>query len=62
MHVGNAFTGPMLLSLRVTSVRDAVNSIEATLVRRADEKGELLFPSVYVSVLIDGEGPLSAQA
>jgi hypothetical protein len=31
MHVGNAFTGPMRLSLGVTSVRDAGNSIEATL-------------------------------
>jgi imidazolonepropionase-like amidohydrolase len=63
MHVDNDFTGPMLLSLGVTSVRDPGNSIEATLARAARmKKGELLFPAVYPSVLIDGKGPLAAQA
>jgi len=63
MHVSNDFTGPMLLSLGVTSVRDPGNAVEATLARAERiKKGELLFPSVYPSVLIDGKGPLAAQA
>jgi imidazolonepropionase-like amidohydrolase len=63
MHVGNDFTGPMLLSIGVTSARDPGNTNEATLSRAERmKKGELLFPSVYPSVLIDGKGPLAAQA
>src|SRR5215469_11501891 len=62
MHVDNDFTGPMLLSLGVTSVRDPGNAVEATLSRTERMKrGELLSPSVYPSLLIDGKGPLAAQ-
>jgi imidazolonepropionase-like amidohydrolase len=62
MHVQNDFTGPMLLSLGVTSARDPGNAVSATLARAERiKKGELLFPSVYPSVLIDGKGPLTAQ-
>jgi imidazolonepropionase-like amidohydrolase len=63
MHVFDDFTGPMLLSLGVTSIRDPGNAIEATLARAERMKrGELLFPTVYPSVLIDGKGPFAAQA
>lgn len=62
MHVGNDYTGIQELSLGVTSVRDPGNSDSATLDRRARwAKGELLFPTVYPSSLIDGKGPNSAQ-
>ena len=62
MHVDTDFTGPMLLSLGVTSARDPGSSIASTLERAERiKKGELLFPSVYPSVLIDGKGPLAAQ-
>jgi hypothetical protein len=62
MHVANDFTGPMLLSLGVTSIRDPGSAVEATLERAERiKRGELLFPSVYPSVLIDGKGPMTAQ-
>ncbi|QMW23113.1 amidohydrolase family protein [Sandaracinobacteroides saxicola] len=62
MHFGDDFSGPMLLSLGVTSVRDPGNSIPLTLARRdRAAKGELLTPKVYASVLIDGKGPNTAQ-
>jgi imidazolonepropionase-like amidohydrolase len=61
-HVGDDFTGPTLLSLGVTSVRDPGNFIDLTLARAARRaKGDLLMPHVYPSVLIDGKGPLTAQ-
>jgi imidazolonepropionase-like amidohydrolase len=61
-HVGNDDSGPALLSLGVTSVRDPGNNNPLTLAR-ADRraKGELLMPHVYPSVLIDGKGPYTAQ-
>jgi imidazolonepropionase-like amidohydrolase len=63
MHVGDDSTGPMLLSLGVTSIRDPGNAVDAT-VSRANriQKGELLSPAVYPSLLIDGKGPLAAQS
>ena len=62
-HVGDDFTGPLLLSLGVTSVRDPGNNNALTLARAARRaKGELLMPHVYPSVLIDGKGPNSAQS
>ncbi len=62
-HVGDDFTGPLLLSLGVTSVRDPGNNNALTLARAARRaKGELLMPKVYPSVLIDGKGPNSAQS
>jgi imidazolonepropionase-like amidohydrolase len=61
-HVGDDFTGPTLLSLGVTSVRDPGNNNAHTLARAARRaQGDLLMPHVYPSVLIDGKGPLTAQ-
>jgi len=62
MHVGDDYTGLQELSLGVTSVRDPGNDDEQTLNRRARAaKGDLLFPNVYPSSLIDGKGPFTAQ-
>ncbi|HET7204104.1 MAG TPA: amidohydrolase family protein [Steroidobacteraceae bacterium] len=62
MHAGDDYTGPQELSLGVTSVRDPGNDDTMTLDRRARAaKGELLFPTVYASSLIDGKGPYTAQ-
>ena len=62
MHVGGDFTGLQELSLGVTSIRDPGNS-DATTMARAERRarGELLFPHVYASSLIDGKGPYTAQ-
>jgi imidazolonepropionase-like amidohydrolase len=62
MHVPDDLTGLILLSIGVTSARNPGAEVEPTIAR--DErvaKGELLFPRVYSSVLIDGKGPLAAQ-
>jgi imidazolonepropionase-like amidohydrolase len=62
MHVGGDYTGFQELSMGVTSVRDPGNSDSATMSRAARRaKGELLFPNVYPSALIDGKGPYTAQ-
>ena len=62
MHFGDDSTGPMLLSIGVTSVRDPGNVTQLTLARRDRRaKGELLSPHVYASTLIDGKGPNTAQ-
>jgi len=62
MHVGNDYTGFQALSMGVTSVRDPGNSDTATLSRaKRRASGELLFPNVYASSLIDGKGPYTAQ-
>src|SRR5205823_6657377 len=62
MHVADDTTGPMLLSIGVTSVRDPGNMVEPSLSRAARiAKGELLSPAVFPSVLIDGKRPLAAQ-
>nr|WP_295659105.1 amidohydrolase family protein [Polymorphobacter sp.] len=62
MHVGDDYTGPQELSLGVTSVRDPGNDDLKTIDRRERAaKGELLFPHVYPSSLIDGKGPYTAQ-
>lgn len=61
-HVPDDAAGPMLLSLGVTSARDPGNITAMTLSRAARrEKGELLMPHVYPSMLIDGKGPNTAQ-
>ncbi len=61
-HVQSDSSGPMLLSLGITSVRDPGNNNALTLARAARRaKGELLMPHVYPSVLIDGKGPNTAQ-
>ncbi len=62
MHVGDDFTGPMLLSLGVTSVRDPGNDDSLTIARaKRRAAGDLLMPHVYASSLIDGKGPMTAQ-
>jgi imidazolonepropionase-like amidohydrolase len=63
MHFGDDASGPMLLSLGITSARDPGNVNELTLARaRRRAAGQLLMPHVYPSVLIDGKGPRTAQA
>ncbi len=62
MHVGDDFTGVQELSMGVTSVRDPGNDDVRTMDRRKRAAaGELLFPNVYPSSLIDGKGPYTAQ-
>jgi imidazolonepropionase-like amidohydrolase len=62
MHVGDDFTGVQELSLGVTSVRDPGNDDARTIDRRTRAAaGQLLFPHVYPSSLIDGKGPYTAQ-
>ncbi len=63
MHFGDDSTGPMLLSIGVTSVRDPGNVVALTKARRERRAaGQLLSPHVYASTLIDGKGPNSAQS
>ena len=62
MHIGDDYTGPQELSLGVTSVRDPGNDDTMTISRRGRiAAGQLLFPHVYPSSLIDGKGPYTAQ-
>jgi imidazolonepropionase-like amidohydrolase len=62
MHVGDDYTGFQELSLGVTSVRDPGNNDMATMARaKRRAAGDLLFPNVYASSLIDGKGPNTAQ-
>jgi imidazolonepropionase-like amidohydrolase len=63
MHFPSDASGPMLLSLGITSVRDPGN-INALTLARAERRAHdlLLTPHVYPSVLIDGKGPNAAQA
>jgi imidazolonepropionase-like amidohydrolase len=61
-HIGDDASGPQLLSLGVTSVRDPGNNNALTLARAARRaRGELLAPHVYPSVLMDGKSPYTAQ-
>ncbi|QNK03088.1 amidohydrolase family protein [Dyella telluris] len=61
-HVPDDASGPMLLSLGITSVRDPGNDNAQTLSRaQRRARGELLGPHVYPSMLIDGKGPNTAQ-
>ena len=62
MHVQDDYTGLQELSMGVTSVRDPGNFDALTIDRRTRAgAGQLLFPHVYPSSLIDGKGPYSAQ-
>lgn len=62
MHVGDDYTGLQELSMGVTSVRDPGNNDALTIDRRTRAAaGQLLFPHVYPSSLIDGKGPYTAQ-
>jgi hypothetical protein len=61
-HVIDDSSGPLLLSLGVTSVRDPGNDNALTLSRLSRRaKGELLMPHIYPSSLIDGKSPYTAQ-
>ena len=62
MHIGDDYTGPQELSMGITSVRDPGNNDALTIDRRTRAAaGQLLFPHVYPSSLIDGKGPYTAQ-
>ena len=62
MHVSNDYTGLQELSMGVTSIRDPGNDDSQTVDRRKRQAaGELLFPHVYASSLIDGKGKYTAQ-
>ncbi len=62
MHVGDDSSGPFLLALGITSARDPGNDNILTLARaKRRTNGELLMPTVYPSMLIDGKGPNTAQ-
>ena len=62
MHVADDYTGLQELSMGVTSVRDPGNDDVRTIERRnRAAAGDLLFPHVYPSSLIDGKGPYTAQ-
>lgn len=61
-HVMDESSGPMLLALGITSVRDPGNNNNLTMSRaQRRASGLLLMPHVYPSVLIDGKGPNTAQ-
>jgi cytosine/adenosine deaminase-related metal-dependent hydrolase len=62
MHVNNDFTGLQELSMGVTSVRDPGNDdVQTEDRRKRASAGQLLFPNVYASSLIDGKGTYTAQ-
>ncbi len=62
MHVSNDYTGLQELSMGVTSIRDPGNDDSQTVDRhKRIAAGELLFPHVYASSLIDGKGTYTAQ-
>lgn len=61
-HYGSDATGPLLLSLGVTSVRDPGNRPEESIARKQRiDSGQLLGPRIIPVMLIDGKGPLAAQ-
>ncbi len=61
-HTGGDGAGVLALAAGVTSVRDIGNE-KATLLKRMKRirDGELLAPSTYAILGMDGDGPLSAQ-
>ena len=61
-HYGTDGTGPLLLSMGVTSVRNPGAKPDAIIARKARiEAGQLLGPHITPMLLIDGPGPLTAQ-
>lgn len=61
-HYGFDASGPLLLSLGVTSVRDPGNRPEESIARKARiDGGQLLGPRITPVMLIDGVGPMAAQ-
>lgn len=62
MHAGSDRQGALLLSLGETSARDPGADIQRALLRKRQiARGELLWPYLHSSVLIDGKGPFAAQ-
>jgi imidazolonepropionase-like amidohydrolase len=61
-HFGGDDCGPLLLSQGITSIRDPGNRDEDLIARKHRiENGQLLGPRIVPSLLIDGEGPNTAQ-
>lgn len=61
-HYGDDSTGPLLLSMGVTSVRDPGNKPEDSIARKKRVDGRLLLgPRIVPVMLIDGPGQYSAQ-
>ncbi len=61
-HVGDDYSGIQSLAFGVTSIRDPGNDDRKSVDRRTRRaSGELLFPHMYLSSMIDGKGPFTAQ-
>jgi imidazolonepropionase-like amidohydrolase len=61
-HLGDDSQGLLLLSLGVTAARNPAAQVEQTTARNARiASGDLLYPTVYSSLMIDGAGPLQAN-
>lgn len=61
-HVSDDYSGIQSLAFGVTSIRDPGNSDSKSMDRRARRAtGDLLFPHMYLSSMIDGKGPYTAQ-
>ncbi|HEX8225880.1 MAG TPA: amidohydrolase family protein [Allosphingosinicella sp.] len=61
-HYFDDGSGPLLLSLGITSVRDPGNRPEESIARKQRiDTGQLLGPRIISVMLIDGPGPLAAQ-
>jgi Amidohydrolase family len=61
-HYGSDASGPLLLSIGVTSIRDPGNKPDDSIRRKARiDQGQLLGPRIIPVMLIDGSGPLAAQ-
>lgn len=62
MHFSEDVTGPMLLSIGVTSMRNPGTELQSTIARAERiAKRELLAPAMFSSAMIDGKGPFAAQ-
>lgn len=62
LHASTDRQGLLLLSIGVTSARDPGAERRTTIARRQRlEQRELLFPTLYSSILVDGKGPMTAQ-
>ncbi|MBL8546997.1 MAG: amidohydrolase family protein [Hyphomonadaceae bacterium] len=61
-HFSGDDSGPLLLSQGITNIRDPGNRDVELIARRARiNSGQLLGPRIIASLLIDGEGPNTAQ-
>ncbi|MFC4312526.1 amidohydrolase family protein [Steroidobacter flavus] len=61
-HASDDYSGIQSLAFGVTSIRDPGNDDKKSVDRRTRRAaGELLFPHMYLSSMIDGKGPYTAQ-